>query len=192
MRFFLIIASIITILTSQARAQAWMEYNYPDFGFAVSFPTDPTVESVPYKTTNGTALGEIMYSVQQEASVYSVTVIDFSSASVEEATAMDQAVKALRENGDVKLDIPARVNRNRGRQLSIIGKDGSHSTVAIFLADHRLYQIQGTVLAWNPDPISGDGIRFQQSLRFTGGNLGPNIGGNGFGRRQRRPPTQPN
>ena len=84
MRFFLIIASIITILTSQARAQAWMEYNYPDFGFAVSFPTDPTVESVPYKTTNGTALGEIMYSVQQEASVYSVTVIDFSSASVEE------------------------------------------------------------------------------------------------------------
>jgi hypothetical protein len=52
MRSFLIIASIITILTSPARAQTWMEYNYPDFGFAVSFPADPIVESVPYKTTD--------------------------------------------------------------------------------------------------------------------------------------------
>lgn len=192
MRSSLIVASIITILTSPVRAQAWMEYNYPDFGFAVSFPTDPTLESVLYNTTDGTALNEIVYSVQQDSSVFSVAVIDFSNAPSEETTAIDQAVKALSENGDVRLNIPARVNRNRGRQLSIIGKDGSHSTVAIFLADHRLYQIQGTVLASNPDPISGDGIRFQQSLRFTGGNFGPRFGGNGFGRGRRQRPTQPN
>jgi hypothetical protein len=68
--------------------------------------------------------------------------------------------------GEVRVDVQARVNRRFGRQLSIMGKDGSHSVVAIFFANSKLYQIRGTVLASSADMQSGDAARFQQSLRF--------------------------
>jgi hypothetical protein len=77
------------------------------------------------------------------------------------------AIKTLTQDMEVKLDIPARVNRVFGRQLSLLGKDGSRSSVALFYYQHRLYQIQGTVLPANADSSSGEAIRFQQSLRFT-------------------------
>jgi hypothetical protein len=50
-----------------------------------------------------------------------------------------------------------------GRQLSIAGRDGSHSTVAMFDTNGRLYQIEAKVLAGGNDT---DLIRFQQSLIF--------------------------
>ena len=53
-----------------------------------------------------------------------------------------------------------------GRQLSIKGADGSHSSVAVFFANGRLYQIEGKVLPAGSDAAA---IRFQQSLVFTSG-----------------------
>ena len=41
--------------------------------------------------------------------------------SVDDATALEHAVAQLREQGEIKLDIPARVTRHRGRQLSVTG-----------------------------------------------------------------------
>lgn len=176
---------IVALWASAAQADEWKEYAYPDLGFAVSFPADPMIETLPYKAPDGSGASEVLYSVRQGADLYKVAVIDFSNAAIDETQAVDQAVNLLRENGDIRLDIPARVNRNFGRQLSIVGKDGSHSTVAIFFADHRLYQIQGTVLPDSDDPNSGDAIRFQQSLRFIGNDGGPGFG-QGFGGRQFR------
>src|SRR5262249_52094925 len=131
---------------------------------------------------------------QQENSAYRVSVIDFGNVTFDRDAAIEEALNEFRGKGDVKVDIPARVNRNFGRQLSIVAKDGSRSSVAVFFANNRLYEIEGTVLASNPDPNSGDAIRFQQSLRFTGNNAGPPFGGRGgrFGRGGRRPfPPQP-
>jgi hypothetical protein len=143
------------------------------------------MENLPYKAADGTMANEILYSVRQGADIFSVAIVDLSRASVDETNALDSAINLLRETGEIRLDIPARVSRHRGRQLSIAGKDGSHSVVAIFFADHRLYQIQGTVLPESDDPSSGDAIRFQQSLRFTGDNRGPRFGP-GFAGRQFR------
>ena len=53
------------------------------------------------------------------------------------------------------------------REMSFVGADGSHSTVASVYYQRKLYQIQGTVLPLNSDPVSGDTIRFQHSFRFT-------------------------
>jgi len=39
--------------------------------------------------------------------------------------------------------------------------------IASVYYQRRLYQIQGTVLAVNADPVSRDTIRFQHSFRFT-------------------------
>jgi hypothetical protein len=175
MRLFVLLSSVMGIWTSAAVADTWTEYTYPELGFVVSFPADPVMETLPYRAPDGTTAKEILYSVRQGTGIYKVAVVDMSNVAIDGATAIDQAVNQLRINSEVRLDIPARVNRNRGRQLSLVGDDGSHSAVAIFFADHRLYQVQGIVLADSEDPSSGDAIRFQQSLRFIGNN-----GGQGF------------
>ena len=51
-----------------------------------------------------------------------------------------------------------------GRNLSIVGADGSHSTVAVFFYMGRLYEIEGTALG---DDANSDVVRFTQSLVFT-------------------------
>lgn len=183
MRLMVILSSSIALWAGAAAAEGWSEYSYPDLGFAISFPSDPTMETVPYKAADGTLTNEVVYTVQQGAGIYSIAVADLSNAALDETAAINQAVQQLRDKGDIRLDIPARVQRNYGRQLSVVGKDGSHSAVAIFLADHKLYQIEGTIRADSDDPNSGDAIRFQQSLRFIGDNASRGFG-RGFGNRQ--------
>ncbi len=181
MRFVLLAAASAIVLAGAAQAQSsWTEYSYPDSGFAVSFPANPAVGRMKVKAPGGTDADETLYAVQQSDSIFRVSVTDFKDAMVDGDGVVNKAIAELRQRGSVTLDLPARVNRNRGRQLSLTGNDGSHSTIGIFFGDHKLYQIEGTTLASNSDPASGELIRFQQSLRFTGnGAFGPH----GFGQR---------
>ncbi len=52
--------------------------------------------------------------------------------------------------------------------MSVNGSDGSRSAVAIFFVNKHLYTLVGEALP--PDAIqrSGDSVRFQESLQFTG------------------------
>jgi hypothetical protein len=113
-----------------------------------------------------------------------MTVVDLSKAGLDEAAVIDHAIKALSEGGEIKINIPARVGRVFGRQLSILGADGSRSSDALFYYEGRLYQIEGTSLP--PGNATSDAIRFQQSLIFTdhGTNAGPGERGPGDGRRR--------
>ena len=183
MRLFVGLTAGLGFLASTAVADTWKEYSYPDLGFAVSFPADPLKETLSYRVADGTTATKTVFSVRDGADLYKVAVIDLHDSGIEGTTAIGQAVNELRDGAEVRLDIPARVNRNRGRQLSLVGKDESHSSVALFFADHRLYEIEGTVLAESGDPNSGDAIRFQQSLRFMGAGqgFGPGFQGRGFG-----------
>jgi hypothetical protein len=199
MQRVLVFATAAIALATGAEAQStWQEYTYPEQQFAVSFPSQPTVTTMPFKAANGAAVTETLYSVQQDAGVFRVAVIDFSNAGTERTTAIDQAVSALRDKGDTKLDIQARVQRNIGRYLNIVGPDGSHTIGAVFFGNGRLYEIEGTIPATNPDALSGEMIRFQQSLRFMGDAAGgrgfrPGFGGGQFqGRRFRQNQQQPN
>jgi hypothetical protein len=193
MRLLVGLSTVMGIWASTAAADTWKEYAYPELGFAVSFPADPVKETLSYKAADGTTASETLYSVRDGTDIYKVAVVDLHDATIEATTAIGQAVNQLRDNADIRLDIPARVNRNRGRQLSLVGKDDSHSTVALFFADHRLYEIQGTVLAGSGDPNSGDAIRFQQSLRFTGAGqgFGPGFAGRGFAGQGGQGPARP-
>jgi hypothetical protein len=182
MRGLIILSLLSAILAFPAAAQTWQEYAYPDAGFAASFPAQPSIETAPYIAADGKKVTQELYSVTQESRIYRVAVVDFSATTMDEDTAINHAISLLHDQGDVRVDISARVNRDYGRQLSLVGKDGSHSVVAIFFANQKLYQIQGTVLATSADPQSGDAARFQQSLRFLGNNSG-----SGFGRRGRFP-----
>src|SRR6202030_4492498 len=103
-------------------------------------------------------------SVPQDNSVLKVTVAELADTGLEESAVIDHAIKALSEDGEVKVNIPHRINRVYGRQLSILGADRSRSTVAVFDYNGRLYQIEGKAL---PGGDVTDIIRFQQSLVFT-------------------------
>jgi hypothetical protein len=162
-----LIAFILAVLVaSPAAAQGWKEYAYPDYTFAVSFPADPRVETTTYQAADGRAVEAHVYSVVQAGGVFKMTVADLSAAAMGEGAVIDHAIKALSQEGEIKVDIPHRVRRVYGRQLSIAGTDGSRSTVAVFYHKGRLYQIEGKAL---PTGIDGtaDAIRFQQSLTFT-------------------------
>ena len=176
MRLITILTAGVALCLNSAMAEGWSEYSYPELGFAVSFPADPTMDTIPYPTGDGMNANEVVYTVRQGAGIYQVSVADPSNTAIGETAAIDQAVNQLRDEGIIQLDIPARVQRNYGRQQSILGKDGSHSTIAIFFADHKLYRIEGTILRDSEDPNSGDAIRFQQSLRFIGENTGQGFG----------------
>jgi hypothetical protein len=158
----------MVLIAGSAAAQGWREYTYPDLGFSLHFPDDPKIEDTTYMTASGITVPARIYSLNQETSAYRMIVADFSRrTNLNDRQVIDLAIKTLAQEAEVKLDIPARVSRVFGRQLSLLGKDGSRSSVALFYYQRRLYQIQGTILPANSDPSSGEAIRFQQSLRFT-------------------------
>jgi hypothetical protein len=162
-----LIAFIFTLFAASgpAAAQSWTEYSYPDYAFTVSFPAEPSIETTIYQAADGRSLPARVYSVAQQNSAFKMTIVDLSKAALEESAVIDHAIKTLSKGGEIKLDIPHRISRVFGRQLSIQAADGSRSSVALFYHNGRLYQIEGKSLATGN--TTADAIRFQQSLVFT-------------------------
>jgi len=159
----LVLAAVVA--GSPAAAQSWQEYSYPDYAFTVAFPAEPRIETTIYQGADGRPVPARVYSAAQDNGVFRMTVVDLSKAVLEESAVIDHAIKTLSQGGEIKLDIPHRISRVFGRQLSIQAADGSRSSVAVFYHDQRLYQIEGKALATGN--TTADAIRFQQSLVFT-------------------------
>ncbi len=151
------------LVTGAAAADKWRQYNYPNYAFAINFPASPQSESGTYPGPDGMKLPAHIFSFKEDGNLYRVTIADFSKTSMDEKDAVEYAVDRIKEAGDVTLDIPARVDAVDGRQLSVAGNDGTHSSVGLFFYQHRLYQIEGVTA----DPGSSDPTRFQQSAHFT-------------------------
>lgn len=165
MRRMLLLAVALALCCPAAHAQSWREYRYA--GFAVQFPVEPKIETGTYATGEGTTVNLRIYSARQEGALYKVTVADLSELNVDQAQAVsDGMIGQLAAGREVVVDVPHRVNRVLGRQLSIVGDDGRRSSVALFFRNRRLYVIEGTTLPIDGDSMSPDGMRFQQSLRF--------------------------
>ena len=96
-----------------------------------------------------------------------LTVAELADTGLEERVVIDHAIKPLPEGAELKVNIPHRISRVYGRQLSVLGADGSRSTIALFDYNGRLYQIEGKSLSTD---ATADAIRFAQSLIFTGGD----------------------
>jgi hypothetical protein len=160
-----------------AIAQEWKAYRYPDPGFAVQFPAEPTVEKATAKTSNYHALPMTRYTVRQDRITYTVSVVDYSTTNADPLSTIAETERALGASGKVTVAIGARINRSFGRELSISGTDGSRSAIAIFYVDKHLYTLVGQALPPNAIEKSGDAIRFQESLQFLGDNGGFGFGG---------------
>lgn len=146
----------------------WQEYSYPDQQFAVSFPGDPSIQVFAVQQANGRPATETLYTARYDKGLFQVEVVDFGAGRADGAAVIDGVLRDLRARAQVTLDLPARVQGAFGRYLDMAGKDGTHSIGAVFFTDRRLYEIEATEPPWKLDPLSGDMIRFQQSLRFMG------------------------
>jgi hypothetical protein len=146
-----------------AAAEDWKRYAYSAHSFSLAFPAEPKFETTAYRAPGGRVVQARAYSVTQAASVLRMTVVELKGAPVVGTCAIEQAVNALTQGGEVKLDVPHQVDTVLGRQLSIGRSDGSHSFVAVFYRQWRLYQIEGIALSSQGE---ADAIRFQQSLEF--------------------------
>ena len=159
---------VIFAVTGSASAQNWQEYSYPDYSFRVSFPADPQIQTTTYQITGDRAVEARVYAVRRQDAEFKVTVAELADPAPAETALIDHAIGMLSAGGEVKVNIPHRINRVFGRQLSILQGDGSRAAVALFDYNGRLYQIEGRSLPTGND-ATADAIRFVQSLVFTGG-----------------------
>src|SRR5215475_5119118 len=167
MRLSVLIPAVL-VFVGPAIAENWQEYRYPDQFFAVAFPGDPQAETTTYPVSDDRSVEAHVYSVHQDNAVFKMTVAEIADTGLEESAVIDHAIKTMSEGGEVKVNIPHRINRIYGRQLSIVRRDGIRSMVALFDYNGRLYQIEGNALP-NENDGTADAIRFVQSLIFTGG-----------------------
>jgi hypothetical protein len=179
-----------------ASAQTWQPYNFPESGFTAQFPAQPTSAKSSYATLKGATVPAMTYAVEQDHVRYAVTVADFSQSDTTSQAAIDDAVKALSATGEVKVDVAARIDREFGRELSIVSKDGARTTAAVFFVKHKLYQLTGTALASAPQSGAARTTRFEETLEFDGEAAGRpenqpgGEGGRGPGGPRRGPPPQ--
>src|SRR5712671_6093063 len=162
MRLIAFILAAIAV-SAPAAAQTWKEYNDPDRSFTVMFPADPQIQTTTYEVADGRTVPARVYTARQNNGIFEVTVAELANAGLEENAVIEHAVKQLAQGTEVKVDFPHRIYQVYGRQLSLLGKDGSRSTVAVFDTNGRLYQIEAKILPGGSDV---DLIRFQQSLVF--------------------------
>src|SRR6516164_7302810 len=167
MRLFMLVPVIFAV-AGPATAESWQEYSYPDYSFRVSFPAEPQIEITTYRITDDRAVEAHVYAVHRQDAEFTITVAELADPAPEETAVIDRAINTLSAGGEVKVNIPHRISRVFGRQLSIVQGDGSREAAAVFDYNGRLYQIEGKSLPTGGD-ATADAIRFVQSLIFTGG-----------------------
>jgi len=176
--------TLALLAAGAARAQDWREYAYPDQGFSAQFPAKPTVTNIRYKAGALDAPARL-YAARAGSVDYSITVADLSASTAGRDAAIAEAVRALSASGQVKVDVTERIDRQFGRELTLIGADGKQTATAVFYVDKRLYILEGRA-----EPASAPlAVRFQQTLQFVDKDGkpprrpedGPGLGGPGFG-----------
>ena len=153
-------------LAAAAPALAWDIYSYPEAKFAAQFPSEPQIGPAKYRTTAGLDLPAQRYWAQEGNVAYSLLLADFTGTALDKDAAIADAVKAFGQEGEVLVDVEARINREYGRELSIKRKDGGHDIVAVFFFDDHLYVLNGRAAPPDPTAATANLIRFQQSLNF--------------------------
>ena len=154
------------VLTAAAPAHAWDIFTFPDAKFAAQFPAEPQVGPAKYRTTAGLEAPAQRWWAREGNVAYSVTLVDFSGTALDKDAAIADAVKAFGQDGEVLVDVEARINAEWGREMSVKRRDGGHDIVAVFFFDNHLYVLNGRAAPPDPGAATANLIRFQQSLNF--------------------------
>ena len=167
MRFIGLIPGVVALFISgAASAQAWEEYvNRGDF-FTINFPGDPAVQEITYKTAKGTSLPAHVYVGQDARGTYKLTVVDYSSAQPELATAIDEAAKNIRAEGTPKYDAVNMLDMHRSWRITVETPAKRRILGEILIsAAGRLYISEAETTLTAPPPA-----QYQASLQILDAN----------------------
>ena len=162
----LIMAVVALFLTSPVLAQDWGEYVNREEFFTVNFPGAPSVKEQPYKTVKGTELKAKIFTADAAPGSllegrYSMTVVNYASASGEVGDAIQQAADAIRKMGVVKYDEPGNIDRIHSQRLTVETPDGKRILAEILVEANRLYIVEANVPQNVPPPA-----QFQASVQI--------------------------
>lgn len=181
---YLRLFSAISILffSAQSLAQGWIQYSSTTDRFSIHTPGEFAVEDITYPSEYGAMLPARVYSYEDGANRYSVTVVDYTDAQrihaertnrteadylslyweIDVRASVAYAAWNLRHRGgEVTYDAYHYIDRVEGHQLQITNVDQFRTYAAIYLLDSRLYIVEATVTPESVPP----GF-FQQSLEF--------------------------
>ena len=161
-------------------AQGWTQHISMVDHFRIHTPGEFEVTDIIYPSEYGAEFPARLYSYEDGANRYSVTVVDYTESErihserpdrseadyllyweVDVRASIAYAAANLRQRGEVTYDAYHYIDRVEGHQLQITNPDQSRTYAAIYLHDSRLYIIDATVAPRRPPP----GM-FQQSFEF--------------------------
>jgi hypothetical protein len=183
-RIQVVIAALMLCLPVLASAQEeWVEFKSIEDRFSIPFPGKPSVQTITWPSEYGAVFPGRVYTVQQGASRYSVTVIDYTDAvalhaKIEKPPSFQQDIYAqidvqasiqyaasklyrFKPGSKVTYDAWHYINLIEGHQLQLTNADGTKTYVSIYLHENRLYIVDATV----PTNSPAQGI-FQQNLEM--------------------------
>ncbi len=158
------VVALILLVSAPAVAQDWIEYRDQPERFGVTLPGEPAIQEITYTSWRGATLPARVYTVEDGASRYSVTVVNYTSN--EDITDVNGSVaheawKVRKRGGEVTFDAYAVADYIEGHELYVTNADESRTMVAIFLHAKRLYMLEATVPRSAAPPLL-----FQQSLHI--------------------------
>ena len=182
MRLFGLLVALVLCVPGSALAQEWDTFVSRADRFSITFPGEPAVEEITWPSEYGAVLSGRVYSVQQGANRFAVTVIDYTDSEARHAEVTKNASFAgaiywridimasiqyaatkyrQREGATVTYDAWHYIDLVEGHQLQLTNADRTQTFVGIYLHENRLYILDGTVPRNAPPP----GL-FQQNLTF--------------------------
>ena len=189
MRVAGIVAVVFALSASALLAQApeWTVYVDRAERFTVNFPGQPTIRETMYEPQRGPMLPGRIDPVQDGPRRYTVTVINYAGASVNDVphAVAWEAWNYRKRGGEITYDSFANVDRINGHQLHITHADRTVSIVGIYMHARRLYILEALV-----PPNTPGALHFQQSLQILddqGKRIRYNVDDNGD--RSTRAPT---
>lgn len=172
MRFASLIPALLAVFfAGVANAQTWDSYvNRGDF-FSVNMPGEPTRADSMYKTAKGTSLPAHSYTAQDARGRYTITVVDYSTATGELGTAIDEAVAAIRAKGTPKYDAVNMLDMHRSWRITVETPNQRRILGEILVAaNNRLYISEAETALNVPPPaqfsvslqiLDNDGVRIR-------------------------------
>jgi hypothetical protein len=164
----LAMAAAVVLATVPAHAE-WKSYKYPEYGFGIDFPAQPTVGKGEYRGRLAGRVPATEITAKVGEVTYKATIVDFTKRLADGPTLIGEAEFLLTQDGDVVTDTSARAEAGPkaqyGRRVVTMLKDGSKRLSEVFLAQGKLYQLDSVISA-KGDQGDPEAARFQDSLIF--------------------------
>ena len=141
----------------------WSEWADRENRFTVNFPGDPNKTET--QDGEGKIYGAYIHrqaDKSRSAGTYSVTVVDYKSASEEAATAIQEAAAAIRAKGMPKYDAANNIDQMASSRMTIETADKRRILAEILMSNEkRLYIVEANTALSAPPPA-----QFQASVQI--------------------------